>query len=149
MANLFPVFEVPSVLAETLQVSKTFRPGPSFDTETGEFQIDGSGKMLYSSGYDAWILWCTKTISTQRWAHLGYSSGVGIEMTEAFAQPDRQAQQSYFQRTVTEALLADPKGRNVRVYDFSFSWCSETLEISFQVLGANGDTASIETEITT
>lgn len=143
MANLFPVFDVPSTLAEDIQTQDKFKPAPSFNVETGDFNVDGAGKILYCTGYEAWVMWCTKSLMTQRWAHLGYRSHIGTEITEAFAQPDKEAQQSYFERTISEALLADPKGRTVRVYDFVFSTQADELYITCTVLGSNGDTASI------
>lgn len=146
MAELFAVFDVPSTLAEAQTTTDTYRPSPSFDVGTGDFNVDGAGKLMYCSGYEAWVLWCTKTVVTQRWAHLGYRGNIGAEIDEAFSQPDRQAQQSYLERTITEALLADPKGRTVRVYDFAFSWLGDELSVNFTVLGADGDTASISAD---
>ncbi len=143
MASLFPVFEVPSKLAETLDNENRFRPSPAFDTESGEFILDGGGRMGYGSGYDGWVLWCLKTIQTQRWAHLGYRSNIGTELSQAFALADRKAQESYLERTITEALLSDPKERTLRVYDFQFSWIGDALTLECTLLGQEGNTASI------
>lgn len=147
MASLFPVFEVPSNLADTVAVTEKYLPSPLFDVATGEFAVDGSGKMLYGTGYDAWVLWCTKAVSTQRWAHLAYHSWTGVEAEEAFREPDRGAQELALIRTITEALLADPKGRTVRVYEFACEWLGDWVSVSFRVLGANGDTASIQSKL--
>lgn len=149
MADLFPVFEVPSTLAESGVDFEKYLPSPLFDVGKGEFVVDGGGKILYGTGYEAWVLWCTKAVSTQRWAHLAYHSWTGVEAEEAMGEPDRASQESAMGRTITEALLADPKGRTVRVYNFSFLWEGDGLDISFQVLGADGDTASIQTKVMT
>lgn len=44
-------------------------------------------------------------------------------------------QKSYLEKTVTEALLADPYGRTKRVYDFTFVWQTDGVEVTFWVSG--------------
>lgn len=145
--NLFPVFDVPAVLAEDAIIQEKYAPAPMWDVEKGDFVTDGANQSLYGSGYDSWVLWCTKTILTQRWAHLGYSSNVGIEADEAFKEPDRSAQESAFERTITEALLADPMGRTIQVRNFKFKWGGDSLEIRCVVVGTNGNTAAITAKL--
>lgn len=147
MGSLFPTFSVASTLAEGAVAVEKYKSAPFFDLEKGEFKVDGGGKMLYGTGYDAWVLWCTKTVETQRLAHAAYSSFIGTEWVEAFAEPDRAAQESALERTISEALLADPQGRTVRVYDFVFLSLGDSISASFQVLGAQGETASITVQI--
>lgn len=141
--NLFPVFDVPSILADDTQLKKKYRPAPLFDFERGEFIMNGARQPMYGSGYDAWVLWCTKTILTQRWAYYGYSDNIGIEADEAYKEPDRKAQESAFERTITEALLADPMGRTRLVRDFQFKWYGDSLNISCVVFGDDGNSAAI------
>ena len=87
MPNLFPVFKQLAVLAEdTITINPRFPRAPLFDIENGDFFLVGSKQMLYGSGYDSWLLWCTKTIMTQRWAHFAYSGNAGIEAEEAFLE---------------------------------------------------------------
>ena len=145
--NLFPVFDVPAALAEDMKTQNIYQPAPMWDFELGDFVTDGANQSLYGSGYDAWVLWCVKTIMTQRWAHLGYSSNAGIEADEAFREPDRPSQESAFERTITEGLLADPMGRTLQVRDFAFDWSGDSLTISCVVVGADGDTASITAKL--
>jgi hypothetical protein len=147
--NLFPVFDVPSALAEDIRQVRKYRPVPFFDIAEGEFVLNGARQPMYGSGYDAWVLWCTKTILTQRWAYCGYSDNSGIEADEAFKEPDRQATESAFERTITEALLADPMGRTVQARNFIFGWYGDSLTIACDVTGANGDTATIKASIKT
>ncbi len=147
--NLFPVFDVPSTLAEEAATQERYPPAPMWDVETGDFIKDGAGHPLYGSGHDAWVLWCTKSILTQRWAHSGYSTNEGIEAEQAFQEPDRQAAESAFERTITEALLADPMGRTAQVRDFEFSWEADSLWISCVIVGTDGDTASIRAKLNT
>jgi len=147
--GLFPVFDVPSILAEEQESQARYAPAPMWDVEKGDFITDGAKQTLYGSGYDAWVLWCTKAILTQRWAHDGYSSNEGIEAEEAFKEPDRQAAESAFERTITEALLADPMGRTTQVRDFEFSWEGDSLWISCVVIGEDGNTADIRAKLNT
>jgi hypothetical protein len=95
------------------------------------------------------VLWCTKTILTQRWAFLGYSDNAGIEADEAFKEPGRKAQERAFTRTITEALLADPMGRTMQVRDFLFAWQPDSLGITCTVYGADGNTATINAALKT
>ena len=141
--NLFPVFDVPGELADDLPEQQRYRPAPLFDLASGEFVLDGARRPMYGNGQQAWILWCCKTILTQRWAHLAYSGNAGIEADEAFREPDRQSQESALRRTVTEALLADPMGRAQQVRDFEFSWLADSLHITCTVIGADGNSAVV------
>jgi len=142
--GLFPTFDVPASLAEEGTVQGQYLPAPMWDMEAGDFVTDGAGRVLYGNGQDAWVLWCTKAVMTQRWAHDGYSANEGIEAEQAFREPDRQAAESAFERTITEALLADPMGRTVQVRDFEFSWEADSLWISCVAVGTDGDTAGIK-----
>lgn len=148
-AGLFPVFDVPSEIEEENQTDCEYAPAPLWDFETGDFVTDAAHRILYGSGYDAWVLWCTKTIMTQRWAHLAYSSNDGIEAAEAFAEPDSEAVESAFERTITEALLADPMGRTLMVRNFEYSWEADSLQISCEVVGRDGSTADIKAKLNT
>jgi len=145
--NLFPVFDIPDALAETEPQTQRYRPAPLWDIESGDFVFNGSRQALYGTGYDAWVLWCIKTIHTQRWAHLGYSGNSGVETEQAFDEPDRQAQESAFERTISEALLADPMGRTRQVRDFDFKWYADSLTVSCDVVGHDGNSAAISTSI--
>ncbi len=145
--NLFPVFDVPSTLAEEPEITERYLPAPMWNVETGDFVMDGAGKLLYGSGYDAWVLWCTKSILTQRWAHCAYSPNAGIEADEAFKEPGHKAVESTFERTITEALLSDPMGRTAQVRDFVFSWEGDNLWLECTVVGRDGNTASIKTKL--
>jgi hypothetical protein len=148
-ANLFPIFNAPPVLADIEPTIQRYNPAPLWNLERGDFILDGARKMQYGSGFDAWVLWCVKTVLTQRWAHDGYSPNIGIEMTESFSAPNRKAQESMFERTITEALLADPMGRTTQVRNFRFTWeGGDSLFLTCDVLGTDGNSASIEVPIT-
>ncbi len=147
--NLFPVFDVPGLVETENAVDSEYKPAPLWDYENNDFVLNGAGQPIYGTGYDAWVLWCIKTIETQRYSHNGYSNNAGIEADEAFKQPDRAARESYFERTITEALLADPKGRTIQVKDFIFEWEADALAITCTVIGKAGNTAVVKAELTT
>ena len=146
--SLFPVFDVPSTLAEDIENRERYAPAPLWDVERGDFVTDGANRTIYSSGYDAWVLWCTKSILTQRWAHASYGDSIGVETEQALGESDRKAAESALERTVTEALLADPVGRTVQVRDFTFRWEADSLWIECAVFGRDGNTASIKAKLT-
>lgn len=147
--GLFPVFDVPATLAEDAGIKDRYAKAPLWDVERGDFVIDGANRVHYGSGYESWVLWCTKTIMTQRWAHLAYSDNAGIEAAEAFAEPDKEAVESSFERTITEALLADPMGRTLTVRNFEFSRDADSLWISCEVIGRDGKSADIKAKLNT
>ncbi len=135
MDKLFPTFAVPKVVEGTLQEENRTKKSLYFDFEKGDFALEGSGEIKTATPYDAWVQWCLKTVLTQRWAFFAYSSQAGVEMEEAFSQQDRKAQESYLEKTVTEALLADPYSRTKRVYDFTFVWQTDGVKVTFWVSG--------------
>jgi len=149
MNNLFPVFDVPGETTDPMdETQQLYQPAPQWDFAAGDFVFNGANQPVYSSGVEAWKLWCIKTIMTQRWAHFGYSENAGIESWEAFQETDRQAQESAFERTITEALLADPAGRTQSVQDFVFEWSVDSLRLTCEIVGHDGNSAEISVDIT-
>ncbi|NSW90205.1 MAG: DUF2634 domain-containing protein [Firmicutes bacterium] len=130
--NLFPVFEMPLVMPEE-QKTSTIKYGRSwkFDFELGDFVMDGGNKVKEADGHTAWAQWCMKTLLTERGSCLAYSDAIGIESDEVRKQPSRKAAESVLERTVTEALLADPRTDSVR--DFKFTWTGDNVYASFTV----------------
>ncbi len=145
--TLFPVFDVPSALAENSDpASDKYKIAPLWDFQTGDFVTDETGRILYGSSYDSWVLWCKKTILTQRGAYMAYSNNLGTEADEAFKEPDRFAVESAFERTITEALLADPLGRTAQVNSFEFLWNTDSISIHCTVFGTDGNSAEIDVD---
>jgi len=120
MPNLYPVFEVPE-LVEQQQTEPAPKYGKSwlFDFKKGDFVLDGAGRVVEADGHTAWVQWCIKTILTQRFAYVIYSSDYGTELEEAQKQPDRKAVEIELERAITEALLVDPRTEMVK--DFVLS----------------------------
>ena len=135
MNNLFPTFAVPKVVENKIPKENRTKKSVYFDFEKGDFSLESNGEIKTATPYDAWVQWCLKTVLTQRWAFLAYSTQAGVEIEEAFAQQDRKAQESYMEKTITEALSADPYQRTKRVYDFTFVWKTDGVEVTFWVNG--------------
>ena len=65
--------------------------------------------MVEATGKEAYMQWCMKVTATERDAFLAYSTRIGTEMEYAAAQPDHPSVEASVERTVTEALMVNPK----------------------------------------
>lgn len=146
MPNLFPIFEMPELI-EQQQTELAPRYGSSwfFDFGTGDFAIDGAGKVIQTDGHTAWAQWCVKTVLTERFAYLAYSQNYGTEIETALRQPSRQAVEAELERAITEALLVDPRTEIVR--DFSFAWQGDEVYVSFTSVPRIGTAERIEVKL--
>ena len=135
---LFPTFDVPQIVPNTPQRDTDAPSGLFFDEEKGDFLLDGSGRMIIATPKESWEQWCMKAVGTERYALLAYSNQFGVEMEAAFSQPTREAQESSIQRTITECLFADPRGRTKIVNNFNFAWGTNFVRVDYDVTGDNG-----------
>ena len=128
--ELYPVFDIPDVEETETEEEEILRSGPLFDFNTGDFVRDGQNRVILVDGQDTFILWVLKALKTQQDAYRSYFD-FGIDGEDAMAQPDRQAVQVAFERTITEALLVHPATE--KVYGFEYEWASDELQITFLV----------------
>ena len=143
MPNLYPTFEPPTIVEQQQpQLAPEYPKSYLFDFEKGDFVLDGAGRIIIADGYTAWTQWCVKTILTERFACLAYSWNYGVEVEQARKQPDRALAEMEIERTITEALMADPRTELVR--DFSFKWRADELYVSFTIVPVIGEPARIE-----
>jgi len=143
MPNLYPTFEPPTIVEQKQpQLAAEYPKSYLFDFEKGDFVIDGAGRIVIADGHTAWAQWCVKTVLTERFAYLAYSGNYGVEIDEALKQPTRAVVEAEIERTITEALLFDPRTYTVR--DFSFEWRGDELYISFTVIPVVGKAVRIE-----
>lgn len=133
MAGLYPTFSVPKMTKPEKDRRNRDVYSINFDFEKGGFVLDKGGVVEKADPYKAWAQWCLKTVYTERGAHYAYSDAIGTEKIAAFQENTKAAQESAFERTITEALLADPYNRTVYVNDFSFDRRADGLHISFTV----------------
>ena len=145
--QLFPVFDVPEVSTPAQPEREHYRPSVFFDFSEGDFIRDGANRMVEADGSEAFMQWCMKTIATERDAFLSYSTRIGTEMEYAAAQPDHESVEASVERTVTEALLVNPKTEIVR--NFVFTWNGSTLHGDFSVKGRDLDEMRLSVDIQT
>lgn len=82
-------------------------------------------------------MWCCKMALTQRYACAAYPDEIGTELDEALAEDSEKAVESAIERTISEALLVNPRTEYVR--NFEFSWSGEAVSVSFTVKGVDTD----------
>ena len=143
--QLFPVFDVPEIVDTSKPEREHYRPSVFFDFEAGDFKRDGANRMVEATGKEAYMQWCMKVTATERDAFLSYSTRIGTEMEYAAAQPDHPSVEASVERTVTEALMVNPKTEYVR--DYAFSWKNETLGCTFNVKGQDWEEQTVSVEI--
>jgi len=143
MPNLYPVFDMPEII-EQQQTEPEPRYGKSwlFDFKKGDFVVDGAGRLVEADGHTAWVQWCVKTVLTERFAHVIYSSDYGAEIEQSLKQPSRKAVEAELERVITEALLVDP--RTGLVKDFEFEWERDTVKVTFTAVPVVGPPEQME-----
>lgn len=139
--NLFPTFLVPVIETPTAAQERKYRRSLYFDYDTGDFRQDGAGKLVEVDGREAYKQWCMKVAMTERFTRLAYTTDIGTEMIDALNQEDREAVQSAVERTITEALMVNPKTEYVR--GFSFTWEGDSLSCTCIVKGHDWEEFSV------
>lgn len=134
--TLFPVFEVPSIIEESARYDKKYKRTVKWDIAKGDFVQDGTNRLVECDGMEGYMIWCFKMSQTERYSCLAYPSSIGVEM-EAAIDDDEKVVESMVQRTITDALMVNPRTEYVR--DFSFSWNADELHCSFLVKGVDWD----------
>lgn len=129
---LFPVFEVPEIINEEAQYDREYRRSMKWNPDTGDFVRDGANRVAECDGMEAYMIWCFKVVQTERYQCLSYPSYIGTEMESAI-DDDREVVQSMVERTITDALLVNPRTEYVR--DFEFEWDADELHVTFTVKG--------------
>lgn len=143
MPDLFPTFPVPVPAAATQRrAGPTYGKGLLFDWETGDFVLDGAGRLVETDGHSAWVHWCLKAVQTERFAHLVYGPGYGTELRAMAGLPSRAAVQSHLERAITEALLADP--RTEAAQQFAFAFDGDAVTLSFTAVPVIGTPEKME-----
>lgn len=131
--TLFPVFEVPELAEENEEYDTQYKRSAKWDVEAGDFVRDGANRVVECDGREAFMIWCYKAAQTERYACLAYPSEIGAEMEAAMDDDDEMTVESMVERTITDALLVNP--RTEAVQDFEFSWDGDEMHCRFQVKG--------------
>lgn len=134
---LFPVVEVPDFVPVEQAYDRTYKRSVKWDPEKGDFVRDGANRMVECDGREAFATGCYKTSLTERYRCLAYSNDIGAEMERAMMEDDEKTVESMVQRTITEALMVNPRTEYVR--DFIFSWNGDQMNCTFTVKGLDWD----------
>ena len=131
--ELFPTFSFPGEEDEGEETEEKYYPSVSFDFSTGDFFMDGRNNMVQASGREAYIQWCVKMASTERFACLAYSDDQGVELEGLSGSMGWEEIESEIERTITEAIEANPATEYVG--DFEFDHKGSDCTVSFTVKG--------------
>lgn len=123
--RLFHVYDIPSVNTDGERYDKEYKRAPKWDPDIGDFVRDGSNRIVEADGQENYQVWCLKILQTERFACLSYEDEIGVEMENALADDDHDTVESMMKRTITEALMANP--RTIAVTGFSFAWNGDTV----------------------
>lgn len=134
---LFPVVEVPDFISENTEYDTRYKRSVRWDPAKGDFVRDGANRMVECDGREAFAIWCFKIAQTERYRCLAYQDSIGTEMERAMDNDDEKTVESMVQRTITEALMVNPRTENV--WDFDFSWNGDKMHCSFKVKGIGVD----------
>ncbi len=146
--NLLPVVEIPDFVdedAEDEEYDVEYKPSLAWDLEKGDFVRTSANTVPKSDGYEAYKVWCVKTVATERYTCLAYSDDIGTEMEEILTESDRGAVELAIERNITEALLINP--RTSAVEDFNFKWDTGHVYVSFTVYATEGEVFTVNSTI--
>ena len=125
---LFPVIDPPDPIEDAGLYDNRYHPTVLWDHEKGDFVRDGANKLIQCDGMEGFRTWCMKIATTERYACLAYDAAIGTEITRALKEPTNEAAVSALERTITEALLVNPRTEYVREFEFEIEgdqcWCS-------------------------
>ena len=126
--TLFPVEESPEFIDDGERLDRDYHYTVAWDVEKQDFVLNGKGHMDQCDGVEGYKVWCCKMALTQRYA---------TELDEALAEDSEKAVESAIERTISEALLVNPRTEYVR--QFEFVWNGDAVSVSFVVKGVDID----------
>lgn len=150
MPNLYPVFEVPNILTGRGAKAKKpvdYKKSYLFDYHTGDFVRGTANRIPFADGKEAWKQWCMKTVATQRYACRAYNNAIGIDRDSLYQISRRAEVEASLSADIRDALLADPAERTTFVSGFQFIWEENYVRVSFNVIGAEGESETLQVDI--
>jgi len=132
---LFPVVQIPEFTPENVKYDTEYKRSAKWDPIAGDFVRDGANRIVECDGREAYAIWCFKIAQAERYRCLAYPDSIGVEMERALDNDDEETVESMVQRTITEALMVNPRTEDV--LDFEFSWDGDAMHCRFKVKGAN------------
>lgn len=136
--SIFPV-DVPDFTDERNEYDRRYKRSVKWDAEKGDFARDSAKRMVECDGKESFFQWCFKIAQTERYRCLAYPDCIGTEMERAMEDDDEKTVESMVQRTVTDALMVNP--RTEYVGDFEFTWENDRMHCAFFVKGIDIDDA--------
>lgn len=143
--RLFPVVDVPDITDTGSVYDTEYKPSLKWDAKAGDFVRTASNGVVRSTGYEGFQTWCMKAVATERFSCLAYSSDIGAEMEEILMESDREAAELMIRRTIEETILVNPRASSVE--DFSFTWETGHVWVSFIVYAKEGSPFTINSTI--
>lgn len=134
---LFPVVDSPALVQGKEGYDLSYKPSIAWDETKGDFVVDGANRVCRSNGTDAYKTWCKKMALTERYACAAYPKELGAELEAALQESDHKVVESALERTISEALLVNPKTEYVK--GFEFIWNGDSVSCSFFVRGVDGN----------
>lgn len=111
---------------------------PKFDYENKKLDIDPVGKAVIGNEIDAYRLWVTKSLLTERYKYLAYGEDFGTMFDEIIrSNLDRDIAESEVMREIEEALSIDE--RTLAIEDFNFEWNGSNLYVTFVIETTYGE----------
>lgn len=140
--ELFPTFDVPEEEEDDEEYDAEYKRSIRWDPAIGDFVRDNSNRLVECDGYEAFVIWCYKTVQTERDCHMAYieevsGADLGVEMEDVAREEDPKTVESMVERTITEALEVNP--RTEYVGNFEFSWDGDNVHCQFEVKGIGWD----------
>lgn len=105
---------------------------PKLDYKEQRLSVNKVGRAIIGDEIDAYRVWVTKCLLTERYRYLAYSTDFGVEIERIIRENyPRGIAESELERTIKEALLMD--NRTVSVRGFSFAWEGDAVYVDFYV----------------
>src|SRR5690606_32310060 len=138
MPQLYPTFDIPLEMAEDLQQEVwPDTKAPMLDFSTGNTKMTPTGRPVEAVGADAYRQWVLTCLLAERYEYLAYGPDFGVEIKAIMrANYPRDIAESEIRRTITEALMVDP--RTVSVGGFKFRWEGDSVWVTCEVEGVFG-----------
>lgn len=145
--NLLPTIEVPDFVDEETdeEYDIDFKPSLMWNLEKGDFVRTAANNIPRNDGYEAFKVWCVKTVATERYSCLAYSDDIGTEMEDILTESDRETVELAIERTIQEALSVNPRVSSVE--EFSFSWETGHVSVTFTVFSVDGEPFTVDSII--
>lgn len=140
--QLFPVVDIPLLTIPQPDSDIRYKKSAMWDLKKEDFVRDPNGKILTDTGRNAYMVWCIKVSTTERYTCEAYPDEIGAELEEAKRQGTHEATESMLERTIRETIMVNPRTEYVR--DFSFRWDGDNLHVKFKVKGKNLQEFTVE-----